>query len=354
MSTFSLGSVPARPRDTLDGAAPGPRAVASEAARAARASIVVCTYTADRLELARASITAALSQSGDPEVIVVVDHNEALLQQLRREFGSRAIVVPNAHARGLSGARNTGIEASHGELVAFVDDDAVAPAGWLAALQHGCEDPDAIAAGGHAVPVWESPRPDWFPDEFLWVVGCSYAGMTRRGPVRNVLGCSMAFRRDVFGGAGLFDASVGRLGRKPLGAEETELCIRARRWRPGSRIVMVDAEPVRHHVSADRTHFGYFAKRCFYEGVSKSVLARLAGGDVLESERGHLLRALPAAFVREIVASVRDRRAAPLLRALAIAAGTVAAGTGFATGMAAAKVPGRRERLAARSEGGAR
>ena len=66
--------------------------------------------------------------------------------------------------------------------------------------------PDVIGVGGHVTPNWRAPRPSWFPEEFLWVVGCSYAGLPEtQAEVRNPIGANMAFRRSVFARSGGFD-----------------------------------------------------------------------------------------------------------------------------------------------------
>ena len=155
--------------------------------------------------------------------------------------------------------------------------------------------------GGAVLPVWER-RPAWFPEEFAWVVGCTYRGLpTRRSAVRNLIGCNMSFRREVFEQLGGFTTRLGRVGSKPLGGEETELCIRIGKHAPG-RTVLYDPETsVHHRVPRERSTLRYFLSRCYSEGVSKAVLARLAGTDSgLSSERSYALRTLPSGVWAEL------------------------------------------------------
>ena len=86
--------------------------------------------------------------------------------------------------------------------------------------------------GARVKPAWETARPAWFPEEFMWVVGCSYRGLPEaRRPVRNLFGGSMCLKQEIFAKVGGFRHSVGRVATKPMGCEETELCIRAKqRW----------------------------------------------------------------------------------------------------------------------------
>ena len=107
-------------------------------------SVVVATYNAKRRDELDACLTCArASRRLRPlEVIVVVDHNPELLAAAREAFPS-ATVIENRHARGLAGARNTGIDVARGSIVAFVDDDARPEADWLERLHDCFADPDA-------------------------------------------------------------------------------------------------------------------------------------------------------------------------------------------------------------------
>src|SRR5690606_2462906 len=144
-------------------------------------------------------------------------------------------------------------------------------------------------------------RPDWFPEEFDWVVGCSYRGLPGgRVRVRNVLGGNASFRREAFDAAGGFATGIGRDGNKrPLGGEETELCIRLSRARPDAVLLIDDRAVIHHRVPGAREHFRYFRTRTYAEGLSKALVARSVGTRrALESERRYTTRGLPAGVVR--------------------------------------------------------
>ncbi|WP_235738042.1 glycosyltransferase family 2 protein [Nocardioides alcanivorans] len=163
-------------------------------------AVVICTWTADRLDLLRAAVGESLAQLGRcDELVVVIDHNEVLRAQLAREWhGTRARVVGSEGPRGLSGARNTGVGATKADVLVFLDDDALPSAGWLGTLREAFEDATVAAVGGGVVPRWSAERPTWFPDEFGWVVGCDYTGLAPDGAeIRNPIGANMAVRRDV-------------------------------------------------------------------------------------------------------------------------------------------------------------
>ena len=316
-------------------------------------SVVVCAYTLDRLALTERCLTATLAQDPPPdEVILVADHNDELARELRSRLPG-VDVVANTGPRGLSGARNTGIGRATGDIVAFIDDDAEPRPGWLAGLTAAFADPAVMVVGGRATAVWESGQPGWFPDEFLWVVGCSYRGQPESGPVRNPLGCNMAFRREVFESVGGFDTAVGRLGSLPVGAEETELCLRIRRSFPGSSIVLVADAEVHHAVPASRARAGYFIRRCFYEGISKAIVREISAGDALGTERAYVVRILTSGIARRARSLLRlDRPAASLGGIVAIVGGTVIAAAGYAYGRVRRRFRVRRPHPAASTRRG--
>jgi len=142
-------------------------------------SVVICVYTEDRWDDIVAAVESVRRQSrAAMETIVVVDHNERLLDRVRTSLPD-VIVTYNHESQGLSGARNSGLAIAHGDVIAFLDDDATASPDWLAWLDGALDDPRVLGAGGYVEPNWVSSRPAWFPEEFLWTVGCSYRGLPR-------------------------------------------------------------------------------------------------------------------------------------------------------------------------------
>ena len=152
--------------------------------------------------------------------------------------------------RGLSGARNTGLESACGEVIVFLDDDAAADEDWLQHLLAPYAQPTVIGVGGLVVPNWSSGPPPWFPAEFGWVVGCSYEGLpVRLESVRNPIGANMSFRRKPLAAANGFETTVGRVGTRPVGCEETEAAIRLCRRHPEA---MIMHQPARSCTTSSR------------------------------------------------------------------------------------------------------
>lgn len=298
------------------------------------ATVVICVYTEKRWDDIVAAVRSVAAQDvAAAETLVIVDHNPALLSRAQQEFGPQGVrVLPNAHKQGLSGARNTAIAEAVGDVVVFLDDDAEARPGWLAALLAPYSDPTVKAVGGVAHPRWPVNRPRVLPGaapydpnatgELDWIVGCTYTGQPQRqAEVRNLMGCNMSFRREVFERVGGFAEDIGRIGKNPLGCEETELCIRARQayQRAGEkiRIVFEPAAVVDHRVSPDRVEWAYLRRRSWAEGLSKAAVSKLVGSDdALSTERSYVAKVLPTAVLRELKEG-RVSSAAAVVTALA-------------------------------------
>ncbi|MFI6983169.1 glycosyltransferase family 2 protein [Embleya sp. NPDC050154] len=293
-------------------------------------TVIVCAYTMDRWDDLTAALASIRAQDEPPaETILVADHCHELAGRAAREFPD-VTVLRNRGRRGLSGARNTGVEGAHGDIVAFLDDDATAEPDWTMRLLDGYADPNVLGVGGRIQPSWDTGRPAWFPAEFDWVVGCTYRGMPEHAaPVRNLIGANMSFRRSVLLGVGGFRTDLGRVGTRPLGCEETELCIRAAARHRGGRIGYEPAAVVRHRVPAARTTWRYFRARCWAEGLSKAAVSRHAGtGTALASERSYLASTIPRALVRPFAPDA----APPKATIPALVLGVLTTALGYATG----------------------
>jgi glycosyltransferase involved in cell wall biosynthesis/GT2 family glycosyltransferase len=293
-------------------------------------SVVVCTFTRERLEVLAEALESLRAQTRPAdEIVLVVDHAPDLLAEARRRWPDLT-VVPNTEKQGLSGARNSGVAEAGGQVVAFLDDDAIAAPDWLRRLAEAYADPNVLGAGGRVRPRWVDGKPSWFPAEFDWVVGCTHSGMpTELSPVRNLVGANMSFRRGPLLEVGGFSHDLGRVGALPVGCEETDLSIRVHQRWPRAEILYDPAASVDHVVPAARGRVRYFLDRCRAEGRSKAVLSGMVGSqDGLSSERSYVRRTLPAGFARGLGAVLRGD-AAGLGRAAMIVIGLAATTLGY-------------------------
>lgn len=297
-------------------------------------SVIICAYALERWHDLVAAVESVQNQTVKAaEIIVVIDHNpELFLRAQEQLMGS--VVTENSEERGLSGARNSGILLASGDLIVFLDDDAMADTLWLDQLSQSMHDPDVLGTGGTVLPYWVDQKPAWLPEEFYWVVGCTYRGLPLTlAPVRNPIGASMCIRREVFEAVGGFRSGIGRVGTRPVGCEETELCIRARQHWPQRTFLFIPAAQVSHRVPGQRTGWHYFWTRCYAEGISKAFVARFVGAkDSLSAESSYTLQTLPRGVLRNVKAATFGHDTVALARASAIVAGLLITTVGYLVG----------------------
>lgn len=313
-------------------------------------SVIICAYTQDRWDDLVACVASVQRQSVLPrEIILVVDHNWALLEQIKTHLPD-VVALDNKGKPGASSSRNSGVAIARGSLIVFLDDDAAAEPDWLEQLLKGYENPCVLGVGGALEPVWLRGQPQWFPNEFNWVVGCTYKGMPEQtSPVRNLIAANMSVRREIFeriGGfrSGYGNVKVGTLSHASLfrscaGDEETEFCIQAfRHWPQGVWLYMPQAR-VHHTVPASRSSLKYFLRRCYDEGFGKALLSQLVGArHGLASERAYALRTLPQGVVRGLCDALLRRDLAGLARAGAIVVGLAVTTAGYLVGAISASL----------------
>jgi len=185
-------------------------------------SAVVCSYNGAR------TIRDTLEWLGkleypSYEVIVVNDGSTDATADIAREFGVRVISTPN---RGLSHARNVGLTAATGEIVAYIDDDAYPDPHWFNYLAAAFLTTDHAGIGGPNIPP---------PDDGLLAACVANAP---GGPIHVLLsddvaehipGCNMAFRKDRLQAIGGFDPQFRRAG------DDVDVCwrLQARGWTLG-------------------------------------------------------------------------------------------------------------------------
>ncbi len=286
-------------------------------------SVVIRTYSLMRWENLADALHSIYAQTLQPaEIVVVVDHNAQLLEKVKEAFPS-VRAVESHFPQGSSGAWNSGVAAATGDILVFMDDDAVAEPNWLQQLIKPYSDPHVTGVGGLISPRWQQARPAWFPEEFDWVVGCSYRGLPESiAPVRNLIGCNMSFRKSAFEVVGGFREGMGHVGANPIGCDETELCIRLRQAESDTLLLYEPLAVVHHCVPVGRATFRYFIRRCVLEGRSKALVSHFVGSrDGLATERAHALAALPKAVARGFRDAFLRFRPSGVLRAAAIMLG---------------------------------
>jgi GT2 family glycosyltransferase len=245
-------------------------------------SVITCTCRDDGFPYLLDAVASLQSQSyPEREIIIVVDGNQELHRKVVAAYDGQpgVRVVASAESVGVSGARDLGLKAARGDVIAFIDDDAAADKDWLEGLVNTYREYDALAVAGGVLPVWLSGKPDYLPDELYWLVGLTYEGYAPGGvgEVRNALGCNMSFKREVFEKVGGFSRGLGFAGRgnSYIQGEEPELALRMKTVM-GRGVVYDPALIVYHKVPARKTKLMALFRRAFYQGYSKALIKRVS------------------------------------------------------------------------------
>ncbi|KQS22535.1 glycosyltransferase [Frigoribacterium sp. Leaf186] len=290
---------------------------------APRISVVVCADETTPFDGLLASLDSVLRDGGVHEVLVVVDRAPRLRDDLRHRYDD-LVVVDNTRTPGLAGSRDTGIESSRGDVVAFLTADATVHAGWAHALAAPFDEVDVIAVVGRTEPTWPGTAATSLPDALLWAVDCTPRA-TPDGPVdlEDVSGPSVAFRRwDLLQVGGLASGADVR-DATPRGAEFAELCLRLAADEPEARVVSVSSARVSRTVTPGETRWRSVAGAAFDRGVAQTALRRSVGRD---ADTGTVRRVTPGRLTAAAWRSLVGRRAGASLlavAALALVAGRV-------------------------------
>jgi cellulose synthase/poly-beta-1,6-N-acetylglucosamine synthase-like glycosyltransferase len=220
-----------------------------------RISVVVCSFNGS--PTIRDTLNGLLKLDYPSfEVIVVNDGSTDSTPKITSEYPFKLI---NTENRGLSNARNTGIEAATGEIIAFVDDDAYPDDHWLRFLALAFKDGTRVGVGGPNLPV---PEDGWKSEAVANSPGPNPVLLTDR-VAEHIPGCNMAFKKDALNEIGGFDPAFRTAG------DDVDLCWRIRE--SGGVIGYSPAAVVWHH---RRNSFRKYWKQQDGYGKAESLLEK--------------------------------------------------------------------------------
>lgn len=264
-----------------------------------KVSVILPTH--DRGPAILETIESLINLDFPPEdhEIVIVDNlssleNQRHLQSIQVSFPDRIKYVREENT-GLNNARNCGINKSKGEIVAFLDDDAVVPTYWLKNLiKPFAADPLVFALGGKVIAKFTSPPPDWIDERF----GKYISNFDHGDEVMTLKyneyprGANMAFRRQSFDQFGLFLDCFDRKGDSLMSYGDIEICYRIDK--AGYAVVYVPDAEVYHLIRGDRLSTEWFKRRFYWQGRSEGLFELIHFGrwHVVKTFYSHLLKSL--------------------------------------------------------------
>lgn len=217
-----------------------------------------------------------LQHSQNLEIILVIERSKAI-----QEFAdSRASRFPkklffSTERIGVSRARNIGVGLASGEIIAFVDDDAILSLHWSECLLDSFRrNPDAIGVTGRAIPSAKSIDLRGFPSSLYWALGCTPSGLFGEWVTNFATGTNMAFRRkafishrfelDIYG-----DARDRALVHRGLPNDENDFAVRLT-TDLSLPILFNDRLVVFHKVYTNRLSPRFVMRYSFWQGVAEA------------------------------------------------------------------------------------
>ncbi len=176
-------------------------------------SVVVCSYNGQRTIR---DCLEGLKKVDYPnfEVIVVNDGSTDGTEKIAKEYGFRVISIANG---GLSNARNVGMRAAKGEIVAYIDDDAIPDPQWLTYLAVTFQTTNHAGVGGPNIPpIDDGPIAECVSN----APGGPIHVLLTDNDAEHIPGCNMAFRKAALEAIDGFDT------RFRIAGDDVDLCWR--------------------------------------------------------------------------------------------------------------------------------
>lgn len=241
-----------------------------------RWSVIICSHNRAGDLKSNLPRLKGLNYPRDQYEVLVIDNgsSDSTAEVVRSAAAEdSAIAYLREDKLGLSHARNRGIEAAQGELIAFLDDDAWPEPDWLLELEKGFDDAVVGCVGGRVVPFFavQAGWPSWLPERLRGLF--TVVDHAERRVVHYPdypAGTNITFRKKALSQTGPFNARLGRTGASLLSMEEVELCLRIER--AGYHILHLPGAVVHHAVNEARLTREWVMQRCHWQGISAAVL----------------------------------------------------------------------------------
>ena len=239
-------------------------------------SIIVCTY--NRKDLLRKCLDSLVVQKpdvGNFETIVVdnnsTDGTKHLVTQYLGKISGLKYVFEKE--QGLSHARNRGCNVAKSEYLAYLDNDAIAPAEYVSNVIKVIERHSPDIMGGPIYPYYVSKKPSWFKDKYEIRKHAEKSGFSS---TCRISGGNYIIKRSVLRELGMFDVSLGMVGEQVKLGEERDILEKYRRLRDGEDQKTYFALEcwVKHYVPAKKMTLRYFIVRYYRSGRSAARLKR--------------------------------------------------------------------------------
>lgn len=245
-------------------------------------SLIIATYNRSEQLMVTLDSVARQKAAASSWECIVVDNNSKDDTQARVAGFTAAhpelnITYLFEGEQGLSSARNAGIRAAQGSIIAIIDDDESIVEGFISAyIELFASYPDAISAGGPIIATYPTGRPKWmsrYTEEPI-ANPMYFGSKVRPFPSHRIPGGgNMAIRRSAFERIGMFNPQLGRNGKRLVGGEESDLFERMREC--GMKCYYTPQAVMYHIIGDDKLSKDYFSRLAYNIGVSQHHRAKL-------------------------------------------------------------------------------
>ena len=244
-------------------------------------SIIICTYNREKYIR---PLLESLAKNDYPTTdyeIVLVDNNCTdnthyvckVFAQAHPETAFRYVVEPE---QGLSAARNKGIKEAKGDIIIYVDDDALVDTDYIRIYaEHFASHPQTMAAGGPIEPLYETKEPSWMSPytKALLTAWMNYGDKVCEYPKgRYPGGGNAAYRKVVFDQVGLFNTDLGRKGTALLASEEKDIFDKMHAL--GMQVLYLPTPVLHHIIPQTKLEEDYFNRLTLQIGRSERMRTR--------------------------------------------------------------------------------
>ncbi|WP_204104711.1 MULTISPECIES: glycosyltransferase family 2 protein [Spirulina sp. CCY15215] len=248
-------------------------------------SAIICTYNRDTY--VGAAIDSILAQDLPEFEVILIDNCST---DRTKAIAAERLSDPRfkyfyESQLGLSAARNRGLKEAKGDILVYLDDDAVASPGWLRAIYDAYKNNEKLAiAGGKTTLIWppNTPRPNWLSRDASGVLGLYDLGdapLSITRPDRSPIGANYSIRRDILEAIGGFNVNLGRVGKNLVSNEELFMTEQA--LKQGWMVMYLPDAAAGHNVIPERITPNWFLKRSWGQGISESYRDQLANRSAL-------------------------------------------------------------------------
>jgi glycosyltransferase involved in cell wall biosynthesis len=237
---------------------------------------IICTYNRAKYIGNLLESVAKNDLAKSEYEIVLVDNNctdntreicEAFAKA-HKDVNFRYVLEPE---QGLSAARNKGIKEAKGDVIAYIDDDALVDTWYLRTYAEWfAMHPETMACGGPIEPLYETEEPSWMTPytKALLTAWMNYGDKVREYPKgRYPGGGNAAYRKEVFDKVGLFNTALGRKGGNLMGSEEKDIFDKMHAL--GMQVLYLPTPVLHHIIPQTKLEPDYFNRLTTQIGISE-------------------------------------------------------------------------------------